>query len=45
MDMKEAFEYRYGVKWDEFQDANTKFLWVMVWEHAKDYYTRGMKND
>lgn len=37
MDMKQAFEYRYGVPWDEFKDANTKFFWVMVWEHATDY--------
>lgn len=45
MDMKQAFEYRYGVPWDEFEDRNTKYIWVLVWEHAKDYYTRGIKND
>lgn len=38
--MKESFKYRYGKEWDECEDRNTKFAWVMIWEHAKDYYTR-----
>lgn len=37
MDMKESFEYRYGIPWDQFEDRNTKFIWVMVWEHAVEY--------
>lgn len=39
MDMKECFKYRYGVEWDECEMRDTKFAWVMIWEHAKDYFT------
>lgn len=45
MDMKESFKYRYGVEWDDLDNPNVKFLWVMVWEHAKDYYTREKQNE
>ena len=40
MDMKESFKYRYGADWDEVQNPNLKFIWVMVWEHAKHYYEK-----
>lgn len=40
MDMKESFAYRYGKTWEESTDPNIKFIWVMVWEHAKYYYEK-----
>lgn len=40
MDMKECWKYRYGVEWDDCEMRDTKLLWVMVWDHSKDYYTR-----